>query len=73
MGTGMQIPFPIYGIYANANGSGKFYSRLSWTGMEVENSIPDFRERECEAGIPKNGREREFPLTSVWIAPFKEL
>ena len=33
------------------------------TGMGVENSIPAFREREWEAGIPENGREREFRLT----------
>ena len=31
--------------------------------MQVENSIHNFRERELEAGIPGNDREREFPLT----------
>ena len=29
--------------------------------------IPNFREREWEADIPGNGREREFPLTPVRI------
>ena len=32
------------------------------TGNGNENSIPDFQEREWEAGIPKNGWEWEFPL-----------
>ena len=33
--------------------------------MGIENCIPNFWEREWEAGIPGNGREREFPLTPV--------
>ena len=32
-------------------------------GNGNEKIIPNFRERESEAGIPGNGREREFPLT----------
>ena len=32
-------------------------------GNGNEKIIPNFREREWEAGIPGNGREREFPLT----------
>ena len=38
------------------NGSGKFDSRLSV--------------RELEAGIPENGREREFPLTPGGGGPY---
>ena len=33
--------------------------------MGVENSIPAFREREWEAGIPENCWEQEFPLTTL--------
>ena len=36
-----------------------------WNGNWNEKIIPNFRERESEAGIPRNGREREFPLTPV--------
>ena len=44
----MKIPFPFSG-----------------TGMGVENSIPDFRDgnwRPVFPGIPRNSRDREFPL-----------
>ena len=34
-----------------------------WNGNGNEKIIPNFREREWEAGIPGNGREREFLLT----------
>ena len=34
-------------------------------GNGNEKTIPSFREREWEASIPGNGREREFPLTPV--------
>ena len=34
-------------------------------GNGNEKLIPKFWEREREAGIPGNGREREFPLTPV--------
>ena len=40
--------------------------------MQVENSIPNFRERGLEAGIPGNDREREFPLTPDWY-PLKRM
>ena len=32
-------------------------------GNRKEEVIPNFWQRECEAGIPGNGREQEFPLT----------
>ena len=71
-GTDMKIPFPIFG---NGNASGKFHSQFSGTGMQVEfhsqfsgtgmrveNSVPYFRERECEWKIPfpifRNGNWR---------------
>ena len=34
-------------------------------GNGNEKIIPNFRERESEAGIPGNGREREFSLSPV--------
>ena len=34
-----------------------------WNGNGNEKIIPNFREREWEAGIPGNVREPEFPLT----------
>ena len=54
-------------IFRNWNGNGKFYYRLSGiknSRETAENSqfqppIPNFPE--WEAGIPKNGRERELP------------
>ena len=55
----MKITFPIFG---NVNSSGKFLTQFSGTRMQVKNSIPNFRERELEAGILGNGWEREFPL-----------
>ena len=57
----VQIKFPNLG---NGNASGKYYSHFSGTGMRVENSFPNFWERECEWKIPNfipNFREREFP------------
>ena len=47
-------------------------------GNGNEKLIPKLWEREWEAGIPGNGREREFPLTpamwnktshKIWVAP----
>ena len=42
------------------------HSRPQWPipekGMGMKNCIPNFWEWEWEAGIPGNGREREFPL-----------
>ena len=38
-------------------------------GNGNEKSIPNFRERELEASIPGNGREREFPLTPALGGP----
>ena len=35
-------------------------------GNGNEKLIPKFWEREWEAGIPGNGREREFPLTTAY-------
>ena len=35
-------------------------------GNGNEKLIPKLWEREWEAGIPGNGREREFPLTPAW-------
>ena len=34
-------------------------------GNGNEKISPNFRERECEAGIPGNGREWDFPLIPV--------
>ena len=41
--------------------------------MRNEKTIPNFREREWEASIPGNGREREFPLTPELLAPIEAL
>ena len=38
-------------------------------GKGNEKIIPNFREREWEASIPGNGREREFSLTSGVVVP----
>ena len=46
-----KIPFPIVG---NGNASGKFHFKFPRTGMQLENSIHNFREQELEAGIPGN-------------------
>ena len=54
------IPFPSFG-----NRNENIDSQLLRTGTGKKNSILDFGEQEWEAGIPGNGREREFPLTPV--------
>ena len=59
-GTGMENCIPkfwerererkiVFPTFGNGNGNEKI--------------IPNFREQEWEAGIPGNGRKREFPLT----------
>ena len=64
-------PFPVTGTGIQ-NCIPKFWEReREWkiafptfgNGNGNEKIIPNFREREWEAGIPGNGREREFPLT----------
>ena len=66
-------PFPVTGTGIQ-NCIPKFWEReREWkiafptfgNGNGNEKIIPNFREREWEAGIPRNGWEREFPLTPV--------
>ena len=78
MGTGMEHSIPefwererewkiAFPNFGNGNGNEKL--------------IPKIWEREWEAGIPGNGREREFPLTPggmvkdfpLFLAPFPKL
>ena len=42
-------------------------------GNGNEKLIPKLWEREWEAGIPGNGREREFPLTPVCLRQDKDM
>ena len=35
--------------------------------MGLNNCVPDFQERELKAGIPGNGRTREFPFTPAML------
>ena len=51
--------------FGNGNRNEKMPFTTSENGNGNEKIIPNFRERESEAGIPGNGREREFPLTPV--------
>ena len=66
-------PFPVTGT-GMENCIPKFWEReREWkiafptfgNGNGNEKLIPKLWEREWEAGIPGNGREREFPLTPV--------
>ena len=69
-GKGMEKnPFPKFGKGKGMKkkhykireweGNEKIYSQSSGTGREGKKSIPTIQERESEAIIPKNTRERE--------------
>ena len=55
-----KIAFPNYG---NGNGNKKKAFPTFGNGNRNEKLIPKLWERESEARIPENGRERAFPLT----------
>ena len=62
MGTGMENCIP---NFWDREWESKIAFPNVGNGNGNEKLIPNFREREWKAGIPGNGREREFPLTPV--------
>ena len=61
-GTRIEIVFP---RFQNRNEKNAFPNFGNGNGNEK--SIPNFREQDWKAGIPGNGREREFPLTHAAV------
>ena len=62
MGTGMENYIP---EFREREWEWKIAFPTFGNGNGNEKIIPKLWEREWEAGIPGNGREREFPLTPV--------
>ena len=60
MGTGMENYIP---KFREREREKKIAFLTIGNGNGNEKLIPKLWEREWEAGIPENGREREFPLT----------
>ena len=59
----LTFPFESY-IFGKRKGIKKSIPKFG-NGKGMQKSIPIIKERESEAIILGNGREREFPLTSV--------
>ena len=81
-GTGREWKISIPKVWER-EGNEKIHSQNSGTGREwkktfpkfgngkgMKKSIPKVRERESEASILGNDREREFPLTPAHFSPF---